>query len=198
MLNPKIKNSASNNNYENGALKNVNIAAKISSLQSSWIKRLFDGNFHDWKILPFHIIHKSLGKKFVFQSNVQINKKLIKNFSKYYREIINTWYSKFSCKTLAPSAFSSQFLWLNIQIQRGNKSYFFPSFSEQNTNFVGQLSKTDGAVKPWEQLQGEYGLANKLKFKWIQLIPSSPKPWIEQTFIDLGNSINLAIHFAAV
>ena len=49
-----------------------------------------------------------------------------------------------------------------------------------------------------KQLQGEYGLANKLKFKWIQLIPSSPKPWIEQTFIDLGNSINLAIHFAAV
>ena len=46
-LNPKIKNSNINNNYENGRLKNVNIAAKISSLQSSWIKRFFDGNFHD-------------------------------------------------------------------------------------------------------------------------------------------------------
>ena len=65
-LNPKIKNSTINNNYENGGFKNVNIAAKISSLQSSWIKRLFDENFHDWKILPLHIIHKSLGKKFCF------------------------------------------------------------------------------------------------------------------------------------
>ena len=44
-LNPKIKNSTINNNYENGGLKNVNIAAKISSLQSSWIKKLFDENF---------------------------------------------------------------------------------------------------------------------------------------------------------
>ena len=61
-FNPKIKNSTINNNYENGGLKNVIIAAKISSLQSSWIKRLFDESFHNWKILPLHIIHKSLGK----------------------------------------------------------------------------------------------------------------------------------------
>ena len=65
-LNPKIKNSSINNNYENDGLKNINIAAKISSLQSSWTKRLFDENFHDWKILPLHIIHKSLGKSSCF------------------------------------------------------------------------------------------------------------------------------------
>ena len=34
-LNSKIKNSTINNSYKNGRLKNVNIAAKISSLQSS-------------------------------------------------------------------------------------------------------------------------------------------------------------------
>ena len=62
-------------NYENGGLKNVNIAAKISS-QSSWIKRLSDENLYDWKILPLHIIHKLLGKKFVFHSNLKVNTKL--------------------------------------------------------------------------------------------------------------------------
>ena len=92
-----------------------------------------------------------------------------------------------------PPAILSQFLWFNIQIQICNKSVFFPSFCEQNINFVGQLFKTEGAVKPWKQLKEEYGLANKLKFKWIQLIHSLPKPWIEQIFIDSGNSINLAI-----
>ena len=34
-------------------LKNVKIAAEVSSLQSSWIKRLFNKNFHYWKILHF-------------------------------------------------------------------------------------------------------------------------------------------------
>ena len=51
-LNLKIKNSTINENYKNCALKNANIAAKISGLQSSWIKRLFDENFHEWKVLP--------------------------------------------------------------------------------------------------------------------------------------------------
>ena len=114
-LNPKIKNSAINDNYENGGLKNVNIAV-ISSLQSSWIKRLFDENFHDGKILALHIIHNSLRKKFVFHSNLKVNKELTKNFPKYYREVINTWGSKLSCQILVPSAILSQFLWFNSQI----------------------------------------------------------------------------------
>ena len=119
-----------NNSYENGGLKNVNIAVKISSLQSSCIKRLFDENFHDQKILPLHIIHKSLGKKLVFHSNLKVNKELTKSFLKHYRDIINLWGSKFSYQTLLPSAVLSQFLWFNSQIQIGNRSVFFPSYSE--------------------------------------------------------------------
>ena len=94
---------------------------------------------------------------------------------------------------MVPSAILFKFLWFNCQIHTGNKDVFFSSFPEQNINFVGQLFKTDSAVKQWEQLQKEYGLANKLTFKWIQLIHSLPKPWIEYIFIDLGNSINPAI-----
>ena len=130
----------------------------------------------------------------MFHSNLKVNKKLTKSFPKYYREIINTWDSKFSRQTLVPSAILSQFLWLNSQVQIGNICVFFSPFSERNINFVVQLFKKDRAVKPWKQLQEEYGLANKLNFKWIQLIHSLPKPWIEQIFIDSGNLINLAIH----
>ena len=140
-LNPKIKNWTINNNYENGGLKNVNIAPKLSSLQSSWIKRLFNENFHVWKILPLHIIHKSLGKKFVFHSNLKVNKKLTKSFPKYYREIINIWRSEFSCQTLVPSAILCQFLCFNCQIQIGHKSVFFSSFSERNTTLLDNFSK---------------------------------------------------------
>ena len=48
-------------------------------------------------------------------------------------------------------------------------------------------------MKPWKQLQEEYGLANKLKFKWTRLIHFLPKPWTEQIFLNSGNSINHAI-----
>ena len=64
-------------------------------VHSSRIKRLFDRHFHDCKMLPLDIIHESLGKKFVLNSNLPLNKRLTKNFPKYYREIINTWSGKF-------------------------------------------------------------------------------------------------------
>ena len=129
-LNPKIKTSTFNNNYENDRLKNVNIAAKISSLQSSWIKRLFDENFHDWKILPLHIIHKSLGKKFVHHSNLKVKKKLTKSFPKYYWKIISIWGSKLSSQTLEPSAILAHFLWFNSQIQIGKTVSSFLLFRD--------------------------------------------------------------------
>ena len=44
--NPKIKNSTLCNDYEYGGLKNVDIFSKVVSLQCSWIKSLFDNNFH--------------------------------------------------------------------------------------------------------------------------------------------------------
>ena len=87
--------------------------------------------------------------------------------------------------------FLNLLLFLSLYIDFTTK--VFSSFSERNINFVEQLFKTDGAVKPWKQLKEGYGLANKLKFKWIQLIYSLPKPWIEQIFMDSENSINLAI-----
>ena len=55
--NPKIKNSTySCHDYEYVDLKNVDIFSKVVSLQCSWIKRLFDNNFHQWKLNYFQFI----------------------------------------------------------------------------------------------------------------------------------------------
>ena len=65
---PKIKHETLRNNYENGGIKNVDIFFKIVSLQCSWIGRLFDSNFHQWKVIPLKLIEKYLGKNFKFHS----------------------------------------------------------------------------------------------------------------------------------
>ena len=81
-LNPKIKNLTINNKYENSGLKHVNNVAKKISLKSSRSKTFFDGNFLAWKMLPLHIIHKSLGKYFLHHCNFPPNKKLTMIFPK--------------------------------------------------------------------------------------------------------------------
>ena len=55
---PKISHKALCNNLENGGLKHVDISSKIVSLQCSWIQKLCDENFHDWKIIRSHLINK--------------------------------------------------------------------------------------------------------------------------------------------
>ena len=52
---PKINHEILCNTYEEGSLKNVDIKAKIISLQCSWVKKLFDGSHCDWKIPLFLI-----------------------------------------------------------------------------------------------------------------------------------------------
>ena len=45
--NPKIKHKILCKGYENGGLKDVDIRNKVNSLQSSWVKKLYDNCFHE-------------------------------------------------------------------------------------------------------------------------------------------------------
>ena len=49
---PQIKYYTICNTHENGGLKSVHISNKLTSLQYSRIKRLYDTTTHCWKIIP--------------------------------------------------------------------------------------------------------------------------------------------------
>ena len=73
--NPKIKHGTLCKNHENVGPKNVDILYKVVCLQCSWIKRLYDNNSHNWKVILLHMIIQKLGKKFLFHSNLDVNPK---------------------------------------------------------------------------------------------------------------------------
>ena len=58
----KIKYDTLCNDYEHGRLKSVDIFSKIVSLQCSWIIRLYDENFHPWKVIPLYLIEMHFDK----------------------------------------------------------------------------------------------------------------------------------------
>ena len=55
---PKIKHETLCNNYKAQGLKNVDIPNKIIALQCSWIRRLYDNSFHEWKLISLYLIEK--------------------------------------------------------------------------------------------------------------------------------------------
>ena len=84
---PKISHKTLCNNFENGGLKHVDISSKIISLQCSWLRKLCDENFLEWKTIPSHLISKYFGKSFKFHSCLSFDRKLLIKFPKFYKNI---------------------------------------------------------------------------------------------------------------
>ena len=88
---PKINHKTLCNTFEDGGLKNVDVRSKIISLQCSWVKKLYDGDHHDWKIIPLYFINTYFGKNFHFHSKLSFNFTLIYSFPKFYKQIFINW-----------------------------------------------------------------------------------------------------------
>ena len=72
------------NGYEKGGIKNVDLRNKITSIQCSWVKRLFEDDFHDWKVIPLFLIGKYLGKNFKFHNNIDISNDIFSKFTSFF------------------------------------------------------------------------------------------------------------------
>ena len=80
----KIKHSTLCNGYEKGGIKNVDLINKITSMQCSWIKRLFENYFFNWKVIPSFLIDKHLGKNFNFYNNIDLNNDILSKLASFY------------------------------------------------------------------------------------------------------------------
>ena len=114
--NVKIKHETICNDFQNGGLKNVDIPSKISSLQCSWVKKLYDQNSHDWKLIPMHFINNAFGKNFIFHSNFSFKTSVLHQFPTFYANIIQSWKRNFSHTSYTTRDIGSQFLWVNNYI----------------------------------------------------------------------------------
>ena len=52
--------------------------------QCSWLKRLFEDDFHDWERIPLFLIGKHLGKNFIFHNNIDISNDILSKFPSFY------------------------------------------------------------------------------------------------------------------
>ena len=92
-------------------LKNVDLRNKITSRQYSWIKRLFEDDFHDWKIIPLFLIGKYLGENFKFHNNIDMNNDTLSKFQSFYQDIFIKWINNCTAKPTLSSMILSEFIW---------------------------------------------------------------------------------------
>ena len=87
----KIKTETMSSNFKDRNLKNIDVTKKITSIQCSWIKRLHDGSFHIWKLIPLKLIKKTFGDELRFNSNLSFNNSYVRHFPCFYKDIFLNW-----------------------------------------------------------------------------------------------------------
>ena len=159
--NPKIKHKTLCKRYENGGLKNVDIRNKVNSLQSSWVKRLYNDCFHEWKIIPLYLINKTFNPSFIFHSNISFKKSSFKKLLPFYRHMLNSWSQSLSGSPETSSQILSQFLWSNKYIKTEGTVIDFPKLSNKGINFLSQLFENRRIIS-WINLKDGYELTNNV------------------------------------
>ena len=180
----KTKHETLRIKFKAEGLKSVDIRFKFVSLQCSWVKKLYDDCFHEWKIIPLHLLNKCFAPSFKFHSNVHFESKLLEDFPSFYKQILMKWKKYFIASPVIPSCVLSQFLWYKSYIKIDNKAVYLKFFSTNNINFITQLFNTDRSVKNWNILKTEFALQNKDELCWLQLVNALPEMWkkcIKQT-----------------
>ena len=79
--------------YKDGGLRDVDILSSFKSLKVSWICRLFEDNFHTWKLFAEHFLRPIEGKH-IFHENLKIAKSvdgLVKELPEFYRNLLSVW-----------------------------------------------------------------------------------------------------------
>ena len=160
----KIKHDTLCNNFNEGGLKNVDIKHKFSALRCSWIQRLYNENFHEWKLIPLRYIHKAFGKNFKFHSNLHIPSDLICTFPTFYQDIITSWCNYYTSPPTLPSTISSQYLWFNTFIKIENRVVYYKEFSDNQINYVCDFFDRNGNLKSWVNFVHEYKIEKKNVF----------------------------------
>ena len=58
-------------------------------LKCSWVKKLYDDCFHEWKIILLYLLSK--GSSFKFHSNLHFENKLLNDFPSFYKQMLTNW-----------------------------------------------------------------------------------------------------------
>ena len=131
--NDKVKRTLLEQDFEQGGLKMLDFETMVKAAKIKWIKRYFDGEHADWKIM-FETFCCKENLNVYLRSNFDV-KELTNSIPSYYMESIKYWCT---LKTNVIDGFD-QFIWYNKRIKLGNKTVFCSRLFSSGVWKVGDL-----------------------------------------------------------
>jgi hypothetical protein len=126
----KVKRNTLIGDFEKGGLKMIDIDSYFISLKVSWISRLNDSKFSNWKLIPLKYLNVFGKKWLIFYMNIDVkkHKQFLNNIPEVYKNVLTSWIKTGGGQLSSPLTFSNvrkQMLWGNRFITFENKYLFF-------------------------------------------------------------------------
>ena len=126
-------------------MKDIDIKAKLESLQIQCVKRLTNNNIHSWKIIP-NISLKDVGGVSLCHSNLALSdacKLKIDNYPEFHKSIVDLWIRISATDPQSEHDILSQALWNNKYNLIKRKPIFFLEFYQKGINTISDLTDDD-------------------------------------------------------
>ncbi len=173
------------NTYENGGLKMTDLESHFMALKASWISRIYDNSYSQWKCLPQHFIEtvtKTYLNKMSFEKLEQMP--VLKSIPEFYAEVIIGF-----CKSRPHVTIQNkmdlfgQFIWGNRLLTVNGRCLFSTSFIKSNILYITDVLEPCGKLK-----QNIYQNLNDKRhyLRIMSLIKDVLKPYKQYRFSDDG------------
>ena len=156
-------------------------------------RKIYDENFHEWKIIPSYIIKKIFRENFIFRPCFEPSISSLKIVPNFYEEMITNWAKSLSCSLTYHQQFFPSFYGLTWTLKLTIRAFLSLTLRVKTSILSFRFFTKNGKTKSWDYIKSEYNLETKLKYRWIHLTDTSPKLWKDCILNCIENSINLCI-----
>ena len=112
----KVKRNILIGDFEKGGLKMIDIESYFISLKASWVSRLTDSKFSNWKLIPLKYLNVFEKKWLIFNMNIDVkkHKQFLNNSPEFCKHVLTSWIKTGGGQLSSPLTFSNvrkQTLW---------------------------------------------------------------------------------------
>lgn len=182
----RIKRKILYQDYEFGGVRMTNYETFIKTQRVMWLKRLIYGeNLSGWKIC-FEYFCRSVGGRFIFLCDYDLNKLNLKNLAPFYREMLKVWQEFDKCRHFEENK-HNPILFNNRHICIRNKMIFDEDLWKKGVIQIDDI--TNGKeIKPCSHFL-TLGIESKGLLNILDLFKAIPNDWKtgEHMQVDIHN-----------